>query len=524
MLADIWAVAWFEYRRHLRSRLFWRRLLGGALLALLLTVLLSWALYSLTQIGSPLRSYAIMLQLMLSLQGLVGLIAPLFMTPQVFSDKTRRGETPDIYMTALHPLAIVLGRLLAVGLQTGLTLLVLFPAGVFICQLAGFPMLYWVQVLGMTWLAALMWASLAARWLNKYLPGKLTAQSVETMSQSPLLTLLLFVPLMLFIPISPLLGLELSMPLLMMIPPLIPEEILREYTIGSWAIPAWVMATPFTLGFTLLSAVATAQWLGWWSDTVYRWQRWLGTLFYWLFCGVNLAVIAGVWAHSAVRAEQTVFVGMIASVAVYLLVVSPLLGYYGVGIRPRHGRYALPPPLGGLVWEWAMVFGIACAAWLGVGISGGYWVASLRWLAWGVCLWSLFVLIQSVQGVSRLKYLFLRDGSESLGRGFGWRNTAERRVELGGGSYEGWLLPAVVLPFVFLSLQRTRLPQDSLLVWLVKVAVWLLPFNGLSHFRHPLWHYWLYAAYSLGITAAVFLFRYQQLKRWDMGTEQSIKP
>ncbi len=261
MWSELWAVAWFEYQRHLRSRMFWRRALGGTFLTLAITALLSWALYYFVQMGNPTGVYPIILQLMLGLQGLVGLIAPLFMTPRVFSDMTRRGETPDIYMTALHSFAIVLGRLLAVGLHTGLILLMLFPAGVFICQLAGFAIHYWLQVVGMTWLTTLMWASLMARWLNKYLPGGLMGQTAEAMSQAPTLVLLMFIPGMVFPVLGSLLGVELSMPLLMMLPPIIPLEILKQYVIGGWALPAWLVALPFIAGITLLSAVSTAQWL-----------------------------------------------------------------------------------------------------------------------------------------------------------------------------------------------------------------------------------------------------------------------
>ncbi|MEN3001757.1 MAG: hypothetical protein ABDI19_07955 [Armatimonadota bacterium] len=418
MLAETWLVAWFEYRRHLRSRFFWQRLLGGALLVFLLTALLSWALSRFTQAGME-RAYAMMLQFMLILHGFAGLVAPFLMTPRIFSDKTRRGETPDIYMTALHPLGIVLGRLMAVGMHFGLMLLVLFPVGAYICQLAGFPLLFWVQVLGMTWLAALMWASLVARWLNKYLPGGLTPPERETVGISYGLMWIAAVPFILAIQvIFPVLGLELSMPLMLMIPPLIPEQMLKVYSIGGWALPAWLVSLPFVLGFTLLGAIATAQRLGWWSDVAYRWQRWLGTVLYWLFFGVNMAIFAGLWVRSAAQAEQLVFFGMMAGAVLYLLVVSPLLGYYGVALRPRHGRYALPPPLGGLLWEWVMVLGIASVAWQAVGLGSGYWVEPARWLAWTVCLWSLLVMLQSGRGVLQMKYLFVRDGTELWGWGF----------------------------------------------------------------------------------------------------------
>ncbi len=516
MLSDLWAVAWFEYRRHLRSRVFWRRALGSTLLVLSITALLGWTLYYFTQLGNPARLYALLLQVMLSLQGLIGLVAPLFMTPRAFSDKTRRGETPDLYMTALHPLGIVLGRLLAVGLHSGLIFLMLLPAGVFICQLAGFPIYYWVLVMGMTWVVTMMWASLTARWLNKYFPDGLEGGMG---SEIPLLMLAVLALAFVFTLFNSVVSLELSIPLLMMAPPRIPQEILRQYALGGWVLPAWLVMTPFIVGITVLSAVATAQWLGWWSDRVYRWQRWVSTLFYWLFCGVNLAVIATALVRSASQAEQAVFYGMIVGLGGYLLGFSQLTGYYGVGIRPRHMRFALPPPLGGMVWEWVMVVGVAFVMWVAVGISTGYWVAPLRWLSWTVCLLSIFMILQATHGVRLLKYLVFRDSPVSLGRGFHWRNLAERRVEVEQTLYEALFVPVVIGIFLIIIAPQGvfSVTPQSFFQWIViellKIVVLLLPFSGLSHFAHPLLHYWLYTVYSWMIVVLLYVFRYRKVRR-----------
>ncbi len=58
--------------------------------------------------------------------------------------------------------------------------------------------------------------------------------------------------------------------------------------------------------------------------------------------------------------------------------------------------------------------------------------------------------------------------------------------------------------------------------------MWIIPPCGCWHrhasryirdYIHPLWHYWLYAVYSLAIAGAVYAYWYRQARRQSVSTD-----
>lgn len=64
-----------------------------------------------------------------------------------------------------------------------------------------------------------------------------------------------------------------------------------------------------------------------------------------------------------------------------------------------------------------------------------------------------------------------------------------------------------------MTIQHSIATSTGFFAELMKWLLWLLPFNGLSHYAYPLWHYWLYAAYSLVIAGVVYAFGYRWARR-----------
>ncbi|MEN3000280.1 MAG: hypothetical protein ABDI19_00365, partial [Armatimonadota bacterium] len=409
MWDELRQVFWLEYRRHLRSRPFWRLLLVVAGVSMGCAALFAF-LMRLDDPSMGIGRWVVPFAMgLLTVLGGVAMVAPALVIPRIFSDMYKTRELYDIYLTALHPLSIVVGRMLTASVQAGLVLLTLFPAGMLICQLAGFSAGYWLSVLVLTWSALLVMIGLSVVGLGKRFPadtvGALTGAPAQAASWASWLWLISVAILFGYL----LTGNRSHLPVYMIFPLLIPFEALARVSLGGWELPLWVVALPMMVGIVALAAVATAQWLGWWSDVAYCWQRWGGTLLFLLSYSLNLALYAQSAVRSMVDAERVLFWSMVGGALVYAFVFARMLGYYGMGIRFQPRRMSLPPPLGGLVWELALIISMALLAWLTVGFASGYWVAPVRWLAWSGCMLSLLWLAQAWQAwMLTFYYLWFR--------------------------------------------------------------------------------------------------------------------
>ncbi len=502
MWDEVRTVFWLEYRRHVRSRLFWRLLLliggislGGSAGCALLMSQLNPSSGTSNLVGTLAMG-------LLSVLGGVAMVAPALVVPRIFSDLYKTRELHDIYLTALHPVGIVAGRMLTASVQVGLVLLTLFPAGMLICQIAGFHASYWVSMLVLTWGALLVIIGLCVQGLGKRFPADVEGALVGASSKSGEVVLWLF-----FLSLFPLLsrwlpGADAHLPIYLALPLLVPYEALARCSLGSWELPLWALALPMMVGIVALAIVATAQWLGWWSDVAYRCQRLGGTVLFLLIYALNLAPYAQRTVNSIGDAERVVFWGVSAGAIAYLAMFARMLGYYGMGVRPRTTRYALAPPLGGIVWEWILIAAIALMAWLTVGWTTGYWVNPSRWLAWSGCMLSLLLLAQALHSQAlTFWWLWFRQPPTAY-----HVNRSEARAYFESVGFRiasncfGWLFVLRLLGW-FLSLIPLPLLK-TIGSWLVVVN----PLSGLSPFTPDLTHYVRYMGYTLLLALGFTLY------------------
>jgi hypothetical protein len=499
MWQEVRVVFWLEYRRHMRSRLFWRLLLliaGISLSASLLCALLISLLKDSAGVARTISTLSIGL---ITVLGVVALIAPAVVVPRIFSDLYKTRELHDLYLTTLHPVAIVIGRLLTVGVQVGLVLLTLFPAGLLMGQIGGLTARYWLTVLLMTWFALLGTASLMAHGQGKWFPsdrvGALVGQSSNAASCAVSLGILSLVVLLRDI----WLGGGQSLPVYLMLAPVIPYKALALCPLGKWELPLWLLALPMMASAIALAVLSTAQWLGWWSDRAYRWQRIGATGVFLLSYGVHLLLYAQGAVRSSTDAERVTFWGMVVGCMLYIFLFARLSGYYAMGIHPLRTRFRLSPPLGGVVWEWGLCAGIVLTAWLGVGIGSGYWAPLSRWLAWSGCMLSLLLLAQAFFSSILVRYwLWLH---QPLGeRHLNWADLRVAIETTGANITRTFLLTLAIGWIVAWLLQLIPLPMaHSMSSWLRL----LNPLNGLSSPWHPLEHYVGYLVYALLLAAVL---------------------
>lgn len=516
MWHDIRTVFLMEYRRHLRARKFWQALLLSAGISLALALGYAWLFTAFEPTLSA--SIIIRLQTLFVLGALSFLTATVAAqaVPRIFGDLYKTRELHDLYLTRLHPVAIVVGRMLTLSVQVGLIQLVLLPAGIVVCQLAGFSPLYWLKLSLLNWCALFMIVGYGVLLMEKRFPAD-TAGALSGNS-----TRVGVIPLLLFsAPIVVLVGDSLMasfgfragsfahLPLIFALPPLVP--LATSVPQPSSVIPGWLVGVLMLLSVAGLTIVASAQRLGWWSDAVYRGQRLIGTGVFLLLYGVNLAFYTYPSVNSALKAQQTVFWSMIVAWFCYATLFAPVLGYYAIGMRPRSTGYGLPFPFGGVVWEWGLGVGILLTAWLTVGIVSGYWVDPLRVLVWGLYLMSLLLLAQAVS-MSILAYgwLWLRHASEAQQL----VNSAEVRafLETRGARIVATFIYSLSVLWGLIWIAGTILqllghifgglaqPLKTLSGFLAMVN----PGKALSSSQHDLMYYVYYTIYVLGL-AIVFV-------------------
>jgi len=354
-------------------------------------------------------------------------------------------------------------------------------------------------VLVLTWCALVLWMGISAQAMGKRFPpdqeGALHGQSSNSMNGvvwAGILSLLLWGAFSVAID-------WVHLPFSLALPPLIPYEATAHALIGRWELPLWLLALPMMVGVTVLATVSAAQWLGWWSDNVYRWQRFGGSALFLMIYGLNLAIYAQSMVRSPSEATQTVFWGILVGVMMYTFLFAPLLGYYGMGLRLREARFVLPPPLGGVVWEWGLMVGIACTAWLAVGWASGYWVPPARWLVWSAYLLGLTMLAQArVSQMLTFAWLWLRQ--PPLGRHL-------NRVQV-RASIEAYCMRAVQQLFSTLLWLFIMGGFLSRLPWWVlemagRVLLWLNPLYGVSSPTKPLSLSAVYLGYTLLLGVAL---------------------
>lgn len=520
-LDGIWAVCQFEYRRHLRWRPFWRALVGVALLTLMGTALTLWlaTLFARGRIISGAQPF--LFQMSVAAPGVAAFVVATGLAVQIFSDRTKRGVLPDMFMTALHPLEVVLGRLLTVGMLTAVAMFAVVPVSIAMALLAGVSLVGTLSSLWVVWLTAMLWAALVAGASQRTFPEPESSESeLPRGSQRParaefggmvvIVLFSLFLYLLITGYVASKLGFSIHLPLLGLLPFIAPLEVLLPYRLGSWQLPAGLVLGLSALAGMALAVMATAQRLGWWSESGYRLQRWAGTGSFLLFVGLNAAIFATEAVQSPVAAQTVVFWATLFLGGLGVGLGIWLMGYYGVALRPSPLKCALPVPLGGVVWEWAMLWGVALAIWLGVGLVSSYWVAPLRWLLTTAYFWCLLVLLQSFGARSLLGYLRQRVDEQLY-------TTHQARLQLASGGYQSleMLLPLMVVFIVLFILPRNLIQQ------IASYVLPLLPLGAIDSPHHPLWRYALYGLYALGVAGLLWLFAWMKTSRSQAQTLSS---
>jgi len=342
VVSSVWTVFCIEYRRFVRTRRAWVFILStlvvGWLLAFGAWLLARFAPQAAQRLFGLSYTPAGLMGFLAWMPSLFAVVLGLRMVQDVY--KTHL--LPDLYLTELHPLGVLVGRALATTALAGVSLLTLTPVALWLCALVGVSPWLWVGTVLLALASygfgfsvdafALREAQLAPLVEATPLIGR-SSRALSIPSLWVFLAWLLFGVVGIFVPEAYRLA---GLPLWAF------SAITAPLLLWSGGLGAMVLGVVLTLGTAIWLLVGAAQWRGWWSDTAYRWTRIVGTAWWTVLLAFNVAPFATM-TRTAAAAERLLLASMLG-VALLNLLIASALGYYGVGYRPRAVRGALPYP------------------------------------------------------------------------------------------------------------------------------------------------------------------------------------
>lgn len=508
---EVWLLCQMEFRRYLRSRRFWRILMTTVGLVAVTTLLLGLLILGLPERAQDtLRSYVHLFDIMWCFWSVIYVGAVSLLVREVFSDSYRTRPLADLYLLPVHPLSIVWGRLLTVGLQVGLMLLLGFPSALFVGWFVG--MAWWEvgTVVLWSWLSLMGVGAVIAFGLRKWFPESFGNGLVVNRSQAQaswLISSMGIALFLLFIVNASTGGRPLSLPLGFLFPMTVPQVLWAGGWSWLWGLLLWG-----TVFFAV--TISTAQLLGWWSDLVFARMRILGTVAFWFWLTFNLTVLAELFVNSPLDAEICIHRSMGLGSLFIVAIILPLLGYYAIGRRADTSQMRVSPVVRGLMLEWVLIAGWGLLAWLAIGYGSGFWVAWDAWLARLAYLLAMLAFAQAVYGVRHLwNYYYLKNYRSQTSVPF----TVEYRLWLVG--YSTYLYSAIFWLWFSRWLMGlvggiVKISLDGVWGQVADTLVWLHPFNGWFKTLNPATWYWQYAGYVVVLAILLWGYGAYRMLRW----------
>jgi hypothetical protein len=477
-VADARAVFRLEFRRYLRWRPLRRWLFGWALLGVLSAV----GIWTVAVQGDALRSLGawgrMLLGLLYVLPTWVGSSSAILLTQRIAWDATRRGELHDLYLTALSPFAIALGKVAASWALTGILMAAAAPASALAALSMGVPLSRWLTALLMGWVMH-FWVCAAIyrlQWRTVPPSEAVRLYPLRLNSASTVLAGLGFVALSVFMQAFATQPLLVTLPVFHLLPweAMLYADALYPTPVGQ--VPAWAFLTLFSLLGGLVFIVAAAQWLSWWSLWGYRFQRVVGSALLITTATLCFTTIAPQTVIHPRNGERLFFWGLFVCLLVSVLLTRYVLGYYGI---PR-GQDA-STPTGGMAREWVLFGTLALlTAWV-IQASSGVALNGARLTALGVYLGGWLYLAQQVSaGLAAVHLDKLRSAA-----GVGQHVVAEVGLL---PQHIGCLVLVIWMPLMIFS--------EPTLRQVFYYPLLITPLGGFLSLDFPAWAYWVYGLYT----------------------------
>ena len=477
-VADARAVFRLEFRRYLRWRPLRRWLYGWTLLS----VLLATGVLLLVARGESFQTLGALGRVLLGLLYVsptwVGFSLAVLLTQRIARDATRRGELHDLYLTALSPFAIALGKVAACWALTGILMASAAPASWLAALLMGVPLSRWLSALLIGWVVLFWVCGAVYRFQWRVVPPleSVRLYPLRLNSLSIALTGLGLIALTLFVGVFSASPLPSMLPIFHLLPwgAMMYADALYPTPVGQ--VPARAFLTLFSLLGGLVFVVAGAQWLGGWSLWGYRFQRVVGGALLIATATLCFATIAPQSVFDLRSGERLFFWGLFVCLLVSVLLTRYVLGYYGI---PR-GQNP-PAPRGGMAREWVLFGTLALlTAWV-IQASSGVALDGARLAALGGYLGGWLYLVQQLSAglaAVRLKKL------QSIA-GAGQHMVAEVGLL---PQHIGCFTPIIWMPLIVFT--------EPILRQVLYYPLLITPLGGFLSLDFPAWAYWVYGLYT----------------------------
>lgn len=415
VVPSAWIVLRMSLLRYLRWRGYWSLTVGASLTLLTLTAGLCWL-----SVILPLVASSMPLEMALILLCCTPVLVVQRVVFHIFADRVRGEVLPDVYLTALHPLGIVVGRFVAVWLLAGVSLVCVLPACLMVMGLLGVSLMNAVGGVLLVWWMLLWLCASPLLPVQPTIPASPVAQGVQpnsATSQTAALERASDIARLMS-------GIAYSLTAYFMyrltpqMQPILGSDLLSfvwgsvPYTCALGAIgasPAVVVSLLlFAPAWTVLMLVAAAQQVDWWSERAARFQRFYGAGVYYATVLWVLYLGLPVWVHTARDAHLAYSWSVCIGATILFILSRSVLGTF---LLPRVMPYSATP-LRYLAREWGMMAGLAVLVWLGVGLRTGFWVAPAfaAAVAFYALCWILVGQSLGVRSLLRLRTTSLRSG------------------------------------------------------------------------------------------------------------------
>jgi hypothetical protein len=486
-VADALTVFRLEFRRYLRWRPLRRWLLSWTLLGVLLAI----GIVALVAQGEAFWSLGAWGRMLLGLLYVsptwAGFSCAVLLTQRLAGDKTRRGELHDLYLTALAPFAIVLGKVAASWALAGIMMAAVAPASALAAVLMGVPSGRWLSALLMGWVM-LFWlcgAVYRLQWRTIPPSEAVRLYPLRLNSASAVVVGLGLVAFSLYLQVFAVSPIPATLPIVHLLPwnAMLHADALYPTPVGQ--VPAWAFLTLFSLLGGLVFIVAAAQWLSWWSLWGYRFQRVVGSALLITTATLCFTTIAPQTVIHPRSGERLFFWGLFVCLLVSVLLTRYVLGYYGI---PR-GQNP-PAPRGGMVREWVLCGTLALLTAWGIQASSGVALDGARLAALGGYLGGWLYLVQQLSAglaAVRLKKLqSIADAGQHM------------VAEVG-------LLPQHIGCFTAIIWMPLIVFTEPILRQVLYYPLLITPLGGFLSLDFPTWAYWVYGLYTalLGVALSV---------------------
>lgn len=376
MIEEIRAVLLFEYRRYMRARVFWKGLLWKT--AFSLVAALAFYVGYAYEPNSPIIS--ILPWLALVGLGAVILFQMLSLGAALFDDAVEGRALPDLWLTGMTPLSLVLGRWLFAGFYVLLTLVALAPAlwlGALACRismatLTSALLVFWLSVMRL--LPELFLASVQQR--RAQLLGWADSEGSSGGGEGTTLTLLL-VMFYFWLMAFGAFGVPPAMPVFLFAPPLALIETHRVVSLGELMLPMSVLGSAFLLGFALLGLLAILQAMDVPLLWARFWQPLLGSALLLTLWGVSLYAYAAERVQTPLQAQTVALNSLWMGWTLYLFFQYEL-AYFALrrGESVHNRAY---PTRRGLFWLVALWMGMGLLAPIITFAASGIPIEPARW-------------------------------------------------------------------------------------------------------------------------------------------------